>query len=474
MIRFTLLTALLLPAMLYAQNASYLQDSATIRSIYDQALTQSQAYENLTELCTDIGPRLSGSQGAEKAVDWAAQKLRDMGCDSVWLQPVMVPHWERGAPESGRVILSDGSTTDLPLCALGGSVGTPKEGIRAQVVEVFNFEELEKLGREGLQGKIVLYNRPMEPRLVSTFEAYSGCVNQRGSGAKTAAPFGAVAVLVRSMNLRMDDLPHTGTQSYEKDGRKIPAAAISTNAAAALSRALRTDPNLEVELHMHCQNFEDAQSYNVIGQITGAVHPEKVMVVGGHLDSWDLGQGAHDDGAGVVQSMEVLRAFIKAGIRPQHTLRCVLFMNEENGAKGAREYARVVEETGEFHVLALESDRGGFTPRGFTVDADHPGSGKFLNGLRAWESLFSPYGIHYLEHGFSGVDVSFLKRDKGPLLMGLVPDSQRYFDYHHAKNDRIEAVNKRELELGAAAMVSLIYLVDKSEYLELVPPSGKY
>ncbi|MFT7589223.1 MAG: hypothetical protein ACI959_001440 [Limisphaerales bacterium] len=455
------------------KDRQYSADSTMLRTLYDQALTQSEAYTDLEELCTDVGSRLSGSAGAEKAVYWAEQKLKAMGCDSVWLQPVMVPHWERGAPESAQIHMADGKHKALPVCALGGSVGTSAAGIRAEIVEVFNFEDLDRLGREGIEGKIVLFNRPMEPRLVSTFEAYSGCVNQRSSGASKASRYGALAVLVRSMNLRMDDLPHTGVMGYEEGVVKIPAAAISTNAAAALSNALREGKSFEVELKMNCENFDDAASFNVIGQINGSVHPDRIMVVGGHLDSWDLGQGAHDDGAGVVQSMEVLRAFKRAGIKPQNSLRCVLFMNEENGAKGAKEYAAVAKKNGEKHVLAIESDRGGFTPRGFTVDPDNPLAGKALDKMRDWDALFKPYGIHYLEKGFSGVDVSYLK-DQGPILMGLVPDSQRYFDYHHAKNDLFDAVNRRELELGAVAMVSLIYLVDKSGFLQFDIPNSDF
>ena len=446
-------------------------DSLRARAIYDDALTQSEVYSNLSELCTDIGGRLSGSEGAEKAGDWAYDKLVAMGADSVWKQPVMVPHWVRGDVEKASVHV-DGKSKEIPVTALGGSVGT--EGvIRAGVVEVFRFEDLERLGREQIEGKIVLYNRPMQPRLINTFEAYSGCVDQRGSGASEAAPYGAVAVLVRSMNLRMDDLPHTGVQRYKEGVNQIPAAAVSTNAAAELSRALRENPDLEVSLELSCENLPDALSYNVIAEIKGSEYPDEIILVGGHLDSWDLGQGAHDDGAGSVQSMEVINSFIRMGIRPKRSIRCVLFMNEENGARGAVKYAEEAARLKENHIVAIESDRGGFSPRGFTVDGLEDISGPALKQLKSWASVFAPYGIHSLTPGFAGVDINYLK-DQGVILMGLVPDSQRYFDFHHAKNDRIEGVNKRELELGSASLVTLIDLIDRYGPVSDQLPERKY
>lgn len=451
-----------------SSEASESADSVQLRRLFDLALTQSSTYENLRELCQGIGPRLSGSAGAEQAVQWAEQKMRTLGADSVWLQPVMVPHWVRGNTEQGQLHRPGKPVENLPICALGGSVGTPKGGIRAGVVEVFRLTDLAKLGREKIAGKIVLYNRPMEPILINTFEAYSGCVDQRASGAAEAAAYGAVGVLVRSMNLRMDDLPHTGTMSYRAGLDSIPAAAISTNAAAALSRALRDDPNLEVSLELSCRNFPDALSYNVIGQVTGSRLPDEIILVGGHLDSWDLGEGAHDDGAGCVQSMAVLEGYRQTGLQPERTVRCVLFMNEENGQKGAIEYARLSGERGEVHVAAIESDRGGFTPRGFSVDGVDGVRETALARLRDWIGLLAPYGIHFADFGGAGVDISHLKA-QNVALFGFVPDSQRYFDYHHAANDRFDAVNKRELELGAATLTSLIYLID--EHGLLVRPS---
>ena len=297
----------------------------------------------------------------------------------------------------------------------------------------------------------------MQADLINTFNAYSGCVDQRYSGAEEAARLGAVAVIVRSVNLRLDDFPHTGSMSYGKLAlrKRIPASAISTNGAELLSFMLALNPKLSFYLKQNCKNLPDVQSYNVIGEITGSEKPDEIMVVGGHLDSWDLGDGAHDDGAGVVQSMEVLRLFKTIGYQPKRTLRVVLFMNEENGMRGATEYAAIAETNKENHVFALESDAGGFTPRGFSIDS----APEKLAVIQSWEPYFEPYLIHMFVKGGSGADVGHLKTDAN-VLAGLRPDSQRYFDYHHAANDTFDAINKRELELGAATMASLVYLID--------------
>jgi len=337
-------------------------------------------------------------------------------------------------------------------------VATPALGLKAEVVEVKNFEELEALGSAGIQGKIVFYNRPMQVDLINTFEAYGGCVNQRYSGALEAIKYGAVGVIVRSMNLRMDDLPHTGSMTYDDlpVDRRIPSAAISTNDAEVLSAMLKLDSSIKFYFKQNCKQLKDVQSYNVVGQITGSEFPDEFMVVGGHLDSWDLGDGSHDDGAGVVQSMDVLRLLKTSGITPKRTIRVVLFMNEENGLRGGKKYAALAKQNNENHVFALESDSGGFTPRGFSFDCNDAA----FNQVLSWQSLFKPYLIHYFEKGGSGADVGPLKTDTN-VLAGLRPDSQRYFDHHHASNDTFDAVNKRELELGAATMTALVYLFDK-------------
>lgn len=433
------------------------QDSLTIRSIYDMALLNGKSYDWLDYLSNNIGGRLSGTLNAEKAVQYTKEELDKLGLDKVWLQPVMVPKWTRGFPEYAYIETGPGKTLRTNVCALGGSVATSDIGLKAEVIELQGIEDLERYGREQIEGKIVFYNRPMQADLIHTFEAYGGCVDQRYSGAMEAAKYGAVGVIVRSMNLRLDDLPHTGTMTYGDTpvNQRIPACAISTRGANVLSSTLKLLPTLQFYFKQSCQVYKDVQSYNVIGEITGSAYPDKYMVVGGHLDSWDLGDGSHDDGAGCVQSMEVLRLFKEIKYQPKHSIRVVLFMNEENGLRGGKKYAEEAKRKGENHVFALESDSGGFTPRGFSFDCDDSNFAQ----VKSWEQLFKPYLIHYFEKGGSGADIGPLK-EPGMVLAGLRPDSQRYFDYHHAANDTFDAVNKRELELGAATMASLIYLFD--------------
>ena len=432
-------------------------DKEQLKTFFDTSLLNGQAYEWLDYLTNRIGSRLSGSLGAERAVAWTKAALDALGLDRVYLQPVKVPKWVRGAKEFALIETAPGVTFNVPITALGGSVATPSVGLKAFVVEVQGIEELKALGREQIEGKIVFFNRPMQADLISTFQAYSGCVDQRYSGAKEASAYGAVGVIVRSMNLRLDDLPHTGAMSYgDQDvSKRIPAAAISTNAAEKLSKLLKLEPNLKFLFRQQCKTYPDVWSHNVIGEITGSEFPNEIIVVGGHLDSLDLGDGAHDDGAGVVQSMEVLRLFKATGYKPKRTIRVVLFMNEENGLRGGNAYADNALLTGERHIFALESDAGGFTPRGFSFNC----SDEEFAQIESWKPLFKPYLIHYFEQGGSGADIRPLK-NKYNVLAGLRPDSQRYFDHHHAENDTFDAVNKRELELGAATMTSLIYLYD--------------
>ncbi|ADV47708.1 peptidase M28 [Cellulophaga algicola DSM 14237] len=433
-------------------------DEEQLKDIYDAALTKSKAYDWLNYLSNQIGGRLSGSVQAQQAVDYTKLQLDELGLDKVWLQPVMVPKWNRGLPEFAYFESDPGVTTNVPICALGGSVATPLGGLKANVVEVKSLDDLAILGKQRLEGRIVFFNRPMDPTNISTFDAYSGCVDQRYAGAAEAAKYGAVGIIVRSMNLRLDDLPHTGTMSYGDlaINKRIPAAAISTNAADLLSLSLRLNPDISFYFKQNCEQFDDVQSYNVIGEIKGTTTPEEIMVVGGHLDSWDLGDGSHDDGAGCVQSMEVLHLLKESGYKPKRTIRVVLFMNEENGLRGGNKYAEVAKSKKEKHVFALESDSGGFTPRGFSFDCSEE---NFIQ-VQSWKPLFEPYLIHMFVKGHSGADIGPLKDDQ-MVLAGLRPDSQRYFDHHHAANDTFEHVNKRELELGAASMASLIYLFDK-------------
>jgi hypothetical protein len=430
-------------------------DAAAVDKIYDQVLTDGRCYAWLETLTKNIGHRISGSMGAEKAVTWTKSVLDTMHLDSVWLQPCMVPHWVRGKAEEVKIL----GAGKLAALALGGSVGTPAAGIQAEVVEIKNWDDLAQLGVLQLRGKIVFYNRPMDPTKIRTFEAYGGCVDQRVDGASRAAKYGAIGVLVRSVNLRIDDFPHTGTLHYDSAYALIPAAAISTIAAEKLSKTLQDNPKTLVSMKLFCQTLPDVPSFNVIGEIRGTERPETYIIVGGHLDSWDVGEGAHDDGAGVVQSMDVLRILLQTGYRPRHTVRCVLFMNEENGLRGGKVYAAEAIRKGEEHLCAIETDAGGFTPRGFTFDGDPSVFSKFYEKVVTFQTLFDPYGLK-LSKGGSGADIGPLKGTKA-LLSGYAPDSQRYFDFHHTADDTFDKVHKRELELGAGSMAALIYLIDK-------------
>jgi len=427
-----------------------------IDNIYNEALSNGSSYQWLDYLSNEIGGRLSGSVNADRAVKWGEKEL-SLISDSVWLQEVMVPKWVRGAPEYAHIESSPGNTIFVPIAALGGSISTPSIGIRANVVEVKSFNELDILGEENIKGKIVFYNRPMNPTTINTFQAYGKSVDQRTQGAKYASKYGAVGVIVRSMTTRFDDYPHTGSMYYDDIplNKRIPAAAISTNGADLLSSMLSLNKDIKFYFRQNSKNFPDQLSHNVIAEIKGSKYPDEIMVIGGHLDSWDLGDGSHDDGSGIVQSMEVLRILKSLGYTPNRTIRVVLFMNEENGLRGGNKYAEIAKLKNENHFFALESDAGGFTPRGFSFDT----SKEKFKSIKPWAKYFKKYSLDDFFIGGSGADIGPLK-DGEVILAGLRPDTQRYFDYHHAASDTFDKVNRRELELGAAAMTALVYLMD--------------
>ena len=437
-----------------APTASAQTDSANIRKIYDEALLRGQSYENLRQLTGQIGGRLSGSPEAQKAVEWGEATMKKAGFDKVFLQEVMVPHWVRGAPEKGAAQVG-GQATKFNVCALGGSVGTGGR-LKAGVVEVGTWAELAALPAAQVKGKFVFFNRPMNPTFIETGRAYGDAGDQRRIGAIEAAKRGAVGALVRSLSLAHDDYPHTGTMSYDDQVPKVPAAALSTNGADQLSQLLKANPNLTFELAMSCQQLPEVKSYNVVGELTGTKYPREVITVGGHLDSWDLAQGAHDDGTGVVQSLEAVRLLAATGLRPERTVRAVFFMNEENGTRGGLKYAELAKASGDQQVAAIESDGGGFTPRGFGVEAD-PAT---LAKIQAWAPLFQPYHSEEIGPGHGGTDIGPLK-GQTKALIGYECDDQRYFDIHHTAADTFDKVNRRELELGNASMAALIYLLSK-------------
>ncbi|HHL71182.1 MAG TPA: peptidase M28 family protein [Bacteroidetes bacterium] len=422
--------------------------------IFDTALESGRAYEMLRELTKTIGHRLSGSPQAAAAIEWARLTMIDAGLENVHLQKVMVPRWVRGPVEQARIINSPSiGTEELSVCALGRSIGTPEQGITAEVIEVHDFDQVRALGNRA-KGKIIFYNRPFSRKERNTFSGYRGAVDQRSLGAVEAAKVGAVAVLVRSMTPNLDDVPHTGALRYQDGVKKIPAAAISTMDAEMLSSVLKNDGSVRVTLRLSAKTLPDVMSYNVIGELKGTDIPDEVVLLGGHLDSWDKGEGAHDDGSGCVQSIEALRLLKELGLRPKRTLRAVMFINEENGLRGGRTYADSVAASGPKHIVAIESDRGGFMPVGFTVSAD----GDRLRSVARWSYLFSQIGADRIRKGGGGADIGPLGR-LGTLTIGLLPESQRYFTYHHTDLDVFEAVDRRELELGAASMAILAYVL---------------
>jgi carboxypeptidase Q len=444
---------LLLTLPLYPQTPDSTQPYvSTTKEMIVMGLKSGRAYEMLSEL-TKIGPRLSGSPQAARAVEWARKKMEELGFENVHLEPVMVPHWVRGPIEEASVVNSRiAGNLPLKVCALGGSIASPVERITAPVMEVRSFEELQARKGEA-KGKIIFFNRPMDRSKISPFEAYGGAVNQRSQGPIEAARVGGVAVLVRSMTTRLDDVPHTGSTHYADSIPKIPAAAISTVGADLLSALIAKEENVVAHLKLTCQTLPDTESANVIGELTGSEKPREVVAIGAHLDSWDKGQGAHDDGAGCVQVIEALRLLKDLGLQPKRTIRVVLFMNEENGLRGGRAYADK-ERPNEKDILAIESDAGGFSPRGFGVEADSVTFGEIAH----WADLLKPIDADRIRKGGGGADISALGK-RGVPLAGLSVDPQRYFDYHHSDNDTIDKVNERELELGAVAIAILSYVV---------------
>ena len=432
-------------------------DSTIIKKIVDETMTNGTAYENLRKLCKQVGQRLSGSANYMKAVTLTSKMMKELGVDTVYLQPCMVPHWVRGEKEVGSFTLNNGSTHNFHLAALGNSVGSGPKGVTGKVVEVRSFAELDALGEAGIKGKLVFFNFQMNPTYIQTFRAYGESGVSRGRGPSMAAKYGAVGAIVRSLGINPNDDPHTGATNYNAAYPKIPAVAISTNDADYLSKELKSNNVSKAYFRTTSQMLPDAPAYNVIGEIRGSQYPDQYVIVGGHLDSWDLAEGANDDGSGVVQSMEVLRTMIANHIRPKRTVRAVLFANEENGGRGAAAYLAAAKAKKENHIFALESDNGGFTPRGFSLEM----TPEKQASISKWKDLFYPYGVYFFTPGGSGSDVGPLK-EIGAALAEIAPDTQRYFDIHHTPTDVFENVSRRELLLGAANMAALIYLV--SEY----------
>jgi carboxypeptidase Q len=422
--------------------------------LLDDGMRSGQAMALLTELCREVPHRLAGSAGGRRAEALGKAWMERFGFQEIRQETFPVRSWERGPVERAAVEVPGADPAPLAVCALGGSVGTPAGGVAAPVVEVRDLKEIAARADE-VKGRIVFLNRPMDPGLVSTFRAYGGAADQRVHGASAAALHGAVAVVVRSMTLKDDDVPHTGIMIYRDDAPKIPAAALGLQSADRLSAMLAARPDLVLELELSAREHPPVEARNTLGQLTGVERPGEIVVLGCHLDAWDKGCGAHDDGAGCAQAVEALRLLGRLGLPLRRTVRVVLYMDEEMGGVGGKAYAGAAARKAEPHVYAIESDRGGFVPLGFTVDAeDHA-----VEALRRRTlPILKRVGMRDVERGGGGVDIGPLK-GIGCTNIGLVPDSQRYFDVHHSDNDVLAAVHPRELQLGAVAMAVLAYML---------------
>lgn len=437
-------------------NSFAANDSLVFRKIADNIMLHGQAYEHLRVLCKTIGHRLSGSPQAQKAVSWAQNALRQAGADTVWLQPVDVPVWTRGPEQLTMKGGLDKEWEQLSMLSLGNSEGTKGKVLEAPVVMVSSFDAFKALRSEQTQGAIIFFNFPFPQEVINTFDGYGIAGPYRWHGPNVASAKGAAGVVIRSVSTGLDDFAHTGSIRYADSVKPIPAVAIGNTSADKLARACAKG-TVRVRLQSDCGMHGVAHSYNVIGEIRGTDFPQQIVLVGGHLDSWDVGEGAHDDGAGCVQAIEVIRTFKATGIRPKRTTRAVLFMNEENGLKGGHAYADSAKAHVEQHILAIESDAGGFSPRG--IGLNMPESSK--TKIKKYQSLFLPYGVYDFDQEEGGADISPLQKAGIPVA-GLLPDPQRYFDLHHTQNDVFEQVNHRELKLGAVTLAQFVYLI--SEY----------
>jgi hypothetical protein len=435
----------------------YDQETAdVINTFYGDALGDRESYELLRSLSKDVGQRLSGSEGAKKAVLWSKEVMENYGFDSVFLQEVMVPHWERGDYEE-CYYYENGEKINLSILGAGGTVSTPIEGVTAEVVEVKSLDEVDMLGRDGVEGKIVFYNKAFNQRYINIGASYGETGFQRRLGAIKASEYGAVASVFRSLSSGNDDFPHTGGMSYKEGVDSIAHGGLGVVSSIKLSEKIKKDPNTKLTVRLSGKWFPDALSHNVIGEIKGSENPDKIILVGGHLDSWDVSEGAHDDGAGCVHSIGALRLFQKQGIKPKHTLRAVMFMNEENGLRGGTQYAENAIKYNENHIVAIESDASAYVPRGFGFS----GSDAQLEKIQGWLKYFDQKVISYFSKGGGGADIGPLHRSTGTPMFGLSIDGQKYFEIHHTEKDVFEAIHPREMELGTASMASLVYLIDK-------------
>ncbi|MCK6484735.1 MAG: M20/M25/M40 family metallo-hydrolase [Phycisphaerae bacterium] len=434
-------------------------DLSSYRSAAERIIRAARAgndsHTKLEELCLDVGHRLSGSKALDEAVEWAVRALRADGQDNVRAEHVMVPRWVRGR-ESAELI--EPRRAPLAMLGLGGSVATPADGITAEVVVVGDERQLDALG-DAVRDKIVLFNNPMPPYDTIRGSSYGETVRFRHGGARLAADKGAVACLIRSVTARSLRSAHTGAMSYGNGNRRIPAAALSIEDAEMIARLAARGKRVVVNLRMEARDEGMVSSANVVAELRGREKPDEIVVIGGHLDSWDVGHGAHDDGAGCVMSMEAVNILRKLRLIPRRTIRVVLFTNEENGLNGAKQYVEDHAHEMGRHVAAIEADSGGFRPTGFSFECeDRTKAAAGERQLRAIAQLMSELGPMRIRSGGSGADVGRM-RSKGVFLMGLEVDGSTYFDYHHSHGDTLDKVDPRELTDATAAMAVMAYVI---------------
>lgn len=417
------------------------QDDA--QKIIDAAMNDDEAFETLTYFVDKFGHRFSGAESLENSIDWILDEMKKQPFDSVTSQKVMVPHWVRG--EESATLLAP-YKKDLPMLGLGGSIGTPEDGIEAEVLVVKDFEDLKQKAVQA-EGKIVVYNAP--------FTSYGETVQYRYQGAIEAAKAGAVASLIRSVAPYSMQTPHTGNSAYEEGVKKIPQAAITLEDAALMHRLQKQGEQVKVKLSMDAETLPDAPSRNVIAEIKGSEKPEEIVVLGGHIDSWDVGQGAMDDAGGCFAAWEAVMLMKELGLKPKRTIRVVMWTNEENGLRGATAYRDMVQENGtlENHVLAIESDGGVFEPEGFGFG----GSDQAYEAVKAIGKLLNPIGADMVSRGGGGADIGPIMREGVP-GMGLLVDSSRYFWYHHTAADTIDKLDEEEYQKCIAAMAVMAYV----------------
>ncbi len=449
----TLILGLYLPFSALSQN----KDSIEIANIYENALNSREAYNNLKLLCDSAGPRQIGSEASIKAVHILKRQLENNGFDKVYLQEFESAVWYQNS--KGRALVTSEKIGEytLEVDAFGPSVATQKNGLKTGIIEVSSIQELESLGRENIEGRILFYNTPMNNAYPNPLDAYVEARMLRFKGTSRAAEYGALGVIMRSLTTSIDEFPHTGSIVYDPDFERIPAVALSSKDSELLSSFLKEDPNLKIWMYVDTKVVEAVKSYNVIAEIQGKTSPEEVIVIGAHIDSWYNTTGAHDDGAGCVQMIDVLRIFDELKIHNNRTIRVILFMDEEINRAGAQAYKDYFDEEKETIIAGIESDLGGYQPNGFLIDGTSPQ----INQIQAYTDLLLPYGLYNIGKGFGGMDILTLKREFDFPSIALRVESQRYFEIIHTVNDTFDKIHPRELQLGTAAISSLVYLLDK-------------